>query len=238
MKKVAVILAILPLALIVGACSRQGPGAGSRSIVAPNPPPQPEVEEAAWVTDRSAVGSAAATAAAHPLVREALEAADPAKLAFVSGYALRGLGRTVGGTSIAITILPYITQGDPTHATFLSLLESGGEAAVSHAEMIWGRDPRPDEVGYEAFTLGGARGWIREDDLRMASVTRDGSLSPERFNHQKFLTCFSTAGPQACSAGASIANQIAPSVPYHEAIGCAVGTAVAAIGCAAAAVGK
>lgn len=240
MKSVAVVLAILPLMIAAGACTRQG-GRGTapdRSLVAPEPPPQPVVRDASWVTNREEVARAASAAAAHPLVQRALEAADPSGLTFVAGYALRGSGRTDRDRSISITILPYITRGDPTHATFISLLESGGEAAVSHAEMIWGRDPRPDEAGYEVFSVGGAHGWIREDELRLASVARDGSLSPERLNWTKFLTCFETLGPQLCSSGASIAGQLAPGVPYHEAVGCAVGTAVAAVSCAAVAWGR
>jgi hypothetical protein len=239
MKSVAVVIAILPLAIAVGACSRQGEsGTGkSHAIVAPETPSQPLVHDAAWLSDRDAVAQAASAAAIHPLVRSVL-ANDPSRLEYLPAYALRGAGRTDRDNAISITILPYITNGDPTHATFISLLESGGEAAVSHAEILWGRDPRPDEAGYETFSVGGASGWIREDDLRMATVARDGSLSPERVNWKKFLTCFETLGPQLCSQGASIADQIAPTVPYHEAIGCAVGTAVAAVGCGAATWGK
>jgi hypothetical protein len=240
MKSVAVIIAILPLALLAGACTRDGAHGprGAGGVVAPEPPSPFGVREASWVVDRGEVARAASVAAAHPLVRRALEEGGGARLALVPGYALRGSGRTDGDRAIAVTILPFVTDGDSTHATFISLLESEAEAAVSHAEIIWGRDPRPDETGYEAFDAGGARGWIREDELRIVGMSRGGLLAPERLNWQKFLTCFSTMGPQLCSQGTSVANQVAPSVPYHEAIGCAVGTAVAAVGCAAAAWGK
>ena len=52
------------------------------------------------------------------------------------------------------------------------------------------------------------------------------------------MTCFAVLGPQLCSQGVSVSNQIAPNVPYHEAAGCAIGTAVAAVSCAATAMQK
>jgi hypothetical protein len=240
MKRLAVVLAILPLAIAMGACSRQGErGTGNgRSIVAPEPPPLPSVRDAAWVSDRTEVARAAAIAAAHPLVRRALEEADASQLAFVPGYALRGTGRTDDDRSVSITILPYVTRRDSTHATFLSLLESGGDAAVSHAEVIWGRDPRADETGFAPFDVGGARGWLREDDLRVAEAPRDGLLSPERFNKQKFFTCFESLGPQFCAQGAALSDVAAPGIAFHEAVGCAGGAAVAAAVCALAALEK
>lgn len=231
MKSIAVVVAVLPLVLLLGACERQE----VNRVAAPESTEgQAFVQEASWISDRAQVAQAASTAAAHPLVRRALDASGVGRLSFTPEYAIRAVGRTILNRTVAVITLPYVTAGDSTHATFISLLESGGEAAVSRAEMLWGRDPRPDELGFEAFYIGGVRGWIREDELRMASVERDGSLSPERLNRQKFMTCFSVLGPQLCSQGAAIANQVAPSVPYREAIGCGAGAAVAAVSCAAA----
>ena len=249
MKSLAVVLAILPLALAAGACTREP----AHRVVAPEPASSSTIRDGSWVSDRGQVAQAASIAAAHPLVREALDATGTSRLAYAPEYSLRAVGRTVGDRSIALTILPYVTGGDPTHATFLSLLENDGEPAVSRAEIIWGRDPRSDEPGFSPFYLEGARGWIREDDLRLASATpaataggapADGApaagaaRSPERFNKQKFLTCFQDLGPQLCSQGIAISNQVAPTVPYHEAIGCGAGTAVAALSCAALATSK
>jgi hypothetical protein len=244
MKSLAVVLAILPLALAVGACTREP----AHRVVAPEPASSSTIRDGSWVSDRGQVAQAASIAAAHPLVRQALESSDASRLAYTPEYSLRAVGRTVRDRSIALTILPYVTGGDPTHATFVSLLENDGESAVSRAEIIWGRDPRSDESGFTPFYLEGTRGWIREDDLRSASATpeapTDGASaggaarSPERFNRQKFLTCFQELGPQLCSQGISIANQVAPTVPYHEAIGCGAGTAVAALSCAALATSK
>ena len=71
-----------------------------------------------------------------------------------------------------------------------------------------------------------------------ATATSGPARSPERFNRQKFLTCFQDLGPSFCSQGIALSNQIAPTVPYHEAIGCGAGTAVAALSCAALATSK
>ena len=239
MKSLAVVLAILPLALAVGACTRDP----AHRVVAPESASSATIRDGSWVADRDQVARAASIAAAHPLVREALDASGAARLAYAPAYSLRATGRTVRDRSIALTILPYVTGGDPTHATFISLLENDGESAVSRAEIIWGRDPRSDEAGFAPFYLQGYRGWIREDDLRVATaaagaVADGAALSPERLNKEKFLTCFQNLGPQLCSQGISISNQIAPTVPYHEAIGCGVGTAVAALSCAALATSK
>src|SRR5262245_8821905 len=178
MKTIAVALALLPLAFLAGACTRDG----AKSVAKPEPQPPSAVAEAAWVTDRNEVTRAASIAAQNPLVRAVLREHESDRLTYAPEYALRGRGRTVAGRSVTVTILPYVTDRDETHGTFVSLLEVGGEVGVSHAEIIWGRDPRSDEVGYEAFMLWGRQGWIREDDLRAATVQRDGSLSPERVN--------------------------------------------------------
>ena len=238
MKRVIVVAFVLPLALLLGACSREG---GNR-LAAPEVPTVGEIgtlaREATWVSDRNQVSAAAATAAAHPLIRRIVEDAGAGRLAFRPEVAMRAVGRSARGHAVAITILPFATGGDETHATFISLLESEGESAVSSAELIWGRDPRSDEVGFDAINIGGARGWLREEDLRMAPAPGAPLLTPERFNKQKFLSCFQILGPQLCSQGIAISNQAAPGVPYHEAIGCAVGTAAAAVTCAATAMSK
>ncbi len=232
MKNIVVAAVVLPVALLLGACSRE---AGNRVVTPEAAEERALVRAASWVSDRDQVSKAASTAAAHPLVRRALDEAGADRLAFAPEYAIRAVGRSSRDRAIALTTLPYTTAGDPTHATFVTLIESEGESAVSSAELLWGRDPRPDEVGFEPIVIGGMRGWIREADLRMAPAPGAPLLSPERVNRMKFMTCFETLGPQLCSQGIAISNQIAPSVPYHEAIGCAAGTAVAAISCAAAA---
>ena len=244
MKSLAVVLAILPLALAVGACTREP----ARRVAAPEPVSSSTIRDGSWVSDRAQVAQAASIAAAHPLVRRALQASGASGLAYAPEYSLRATGRTVRDRSIALTILPYVTGGDPTHATFISLLENDGESAVSRGEMIWGRDPRSDEPGYSPFYLQGVRGWIREDDLLVATdasggtepgaSAEAGARSPERFNKQKFLTCFMELGPQLCSQGIAVSNQIAPTVPYHEAVGCAGGMAAAGLTCAAMAMAK
>ena len=236
MKRIIVVAFVLPLALLLGACSREG----GNHLTSPEIPTAGEsgtlAREASWVSDRTQVSAAAVAAAAHPLIQRVMAETGADRLAYRAEYALRAVGRSARGHVVSITILPFTTGGDETHATFLSLLESEGESAVSSAELLWGRDPRPDEVGYESITIGGAHGWMREADLRMAPGAP--LLTPERFNREKFLSCFQLLGPQLCSQGIAISNQIAPTVPYHEAIGCAGGTAVAAISCGAAAMQK
>ena len=132
MKSLAVVVAILPLALAVGACTRQP----ANRVVAPEPAAEGTIRDGSWISDRDQVARAASRAAAHPLVRQALEAAAASRLAYAPEYSIRATGRTVRDRSVAVTILPYATGGDPTHATFISLIENDGESAVSHAEMI------------------------------------------------------------------------------------------------------
>lgn len=235
MKRIVIAAFLLPLALGLGACSREE---GQR-IAAPDASEDTYLaREASWVSDLEQVSRAASAAAAHPLFRRALAEAGVDRLTYRPEYTLRAVGRSARGHAVSVTILPYTTAGDETHATFLSLLESEGETGVSRAEMLWGRDPRPDEPGFEPFYLNGVRGWIREADLLQGQTPGAPLLTPERFNKEKFMTCFSQLGPSLCSQGSAIAQQIAPGVPYREAIGCAAGTAIAAISCAAAANGK
>ena len=146
MKRIVVALFLLPLAVALGACSREE---GHRIAAPENSEASTLVREASWVSDRAQVSQAAATAAGHPLIRRALEEAGADRLAFQPEYALRGIGRSLRDHAVSVTILPYTTGGDETHATFISLLESEGESAVSSAELLWGRDPRPDEAGFE-----------------------------------------------------------------------------------------
>lgn len=235
MKRILIAAFLLPLTLLAGACGREE----SHRVAAPDAPEETTLaREASWISDRDVVSQAASTAAAHPLIRRAIEEAGPGRLAYRPEYALRAVGRSARGHAVTITILPYTTAGDETHATFVSLLESEGETGVSSAEMLWGRDPRPDEIGFEPFYLAGVRGWMREADLLIAAAPGAPLLTPERFNRAKFMSCFRELGPSLCTQGAAIAQQIAPGVPYREAIGCAGGTAVAAISCAAAAMSK
>lgn len=234
MRTIVVVAAILPLALAVGACTKQD----DRTVVKPELSTPSLALEAEWVSDRNEVAAAASAAAVHPLVRATLAEHEADRLTYRPEFALRGRGVSNAGHAIGVTILPYVTGGDPTHATFVSLLESDGEAMVSHAELIWGRDPRPDETGYEAFVLGGARGWVREDDLRGVPAAAGGALSPERFKWPKFFTCFTETAPGLCAQGAAIGAQIAPGMPQAAAIGCGAGAALAGISCAAQAVGK
>jgi len=235
MKNILVTAVVLPLVLSLGACSREE---GNRVAAPETTEGRAFVREASWITDRTQVAQAASIAASHPLVRRALDEAGAGRLAFTPEYAIRAIGRTSLDRRVALTTLPHVTAGDPTHATFVTLIESEGESAVSSAELLWGRDPRADEIGVEPLFIGGIRGWIRESDLRMAAAPGAPLLAPERLNKRKFMTCFQTLGPQLCAQGVSIGRQIAPSVPYVEAIGCAAGTAAAAIGCAAAAWGS
>ena len=184
------------------------------------------------------MAAAASAAAANPLVRATLQDHIGDRLAYRGEFALRGRGVTNAGHDIAMTILPYVTNGDVTHATFVSLLESDGATGVSHAELIWGRDPRPDETGYTAVLWNGVRGWVREDDVLIATTAGSASLSPERFKWAKFFTCFMETAPGLCAQGAAIGTQIAPGVPQAAAIGCAAGAALAGASCAAQSMGK
>lgn len=235
MKRIAVLVFLLPLALLAGACAREE----TQRVAAPERPEETTLaREASWVADREQVARAASVAAAHPLIRRAIDEAGSDRLAYRPEFALRAVGRSARDHAVAVTILPYTTAGDETHATFVSLIESEGEASVSRAEMLWGRDPRPDEAGFEPFYLNGIRGWIREADLLTMAAPGSPLLSPERVNWKKFMTCFNELGPSLCSQGAAIASQVAPGVPYREAIGCAAGTAIAAISCASQASSK
>ncbi len=231
MKNIAVVAVLLPVALVAGACNQDGKERRSVSI-ATKPPAEAQVLEASWVESRDQVAQAASIAAAHPLVRSALELAGPGRLAYQPQFALRVNGRSTTDQRVSVTILPYTTNEDPTHGTFVSLIERGGVTAVSRAEILWGRDPRSDEVGFEPLVVHGITGWIREDDTRVAAAGRFPNLGAEVINKAKFMTCFGILGPQLCTQGSTIAGEIAPGLPYREVVGCAVGTAIAAITCA------
>lgn len=230
MKNIAVVAVVLPIALLVGACNQDG----KQRVAGPDlaGSEEPSVLEASWVESRDQVAQAASIAAAHPMIQSALTAAGQDRLAYQPQFALRATGRSSADERVSVTILPYATDGDQTHGTFLSLIERGRVTAVSRAEILWGRDPRQDEIGFELFIIRGVRAWIREEDPVVSAAGRLPNLGAEVINKAKFLACFGTLGPMLCSQGAQIANETAPGFPYREAIGCAAGTAVAAITCA------
>jgi hypothetical protein len=229
MKTIGIIAAILPLALVVGACAKRD----GANTLAPDPPGARDeivVRDAAWVTDRDAVHQAAAAAARQPLVQAAIAEYGADRLREMPQHHIRAVGATTTGMPVEFTMLSFMADGDETHGVFITQGSAGGESVTQRAEMIFGRDPRPDEPGFAPYSVQGSLVWIRDD-----GAVRPGGVSgaPERVDYIKFLSCMISNAPSACDAGATIASTIAPAVPQARAIGCGVGVAVAAIGCLA-----
>jgi len=229
MKVLRCIAIVLLLVMAAAGCGRKE----STRVVAPQPPSQEiQVVEAHWVFERDALASAIELAASSPLVRRAVVETPSPRLTPVYGYAVRAEGTVSGGVQVGATILPYIVDGDSTHAVFISLLERDGKQQAEASELILGREPTSLETGFTPLRIGDRIGWVKGGNSYVAGA--DGPrLSPQKFKWMKFATCLMGAAGQACSTGADIGRTVAPGVPYAAAVGCAVGVALVAAGCAA-----
>lgn len=230
MKVLRCIAIVLPIVMVAAGCGRKE----STRVVAPPPSGQdPQIVEAHWVMERDALTGAIQLAASSPLVRRAVVGAGNVRLTPVFRFAVRAEGTEKGGARVGATILPYILDGDSTHAVFISLLERDGKQLVQAAELILGREPTALETGFGPVRIGDRIGWIKNGSSYAFGADGVAQLSPEKFNWVKFITCFLGGAENACSTGSSVAQGIAPGVPNIAAIGCGVGVALLAVSCAA-----
>ena len=171
-------------------------------------------------------------ASSHPLVARTISAIADRRLRLEPTYAIRAAGATAGGLRSAVTLLPYGRAEDPTWATFVALMERDGVTRVQSFDLIVGREPTMLEPGFSAVELaGGARGWIREHDVLLPDTRSVPGRAPERFSILRWGSCFFGLAPGWCGAGAKIAQEAAPGVPWAGAVGCGAGLAAAAVAC-------
>ena len=186
------------------------------------------------MTDKDALEREVRSAAASPLVQHALVSSDHPRLTPVHHLAVRAVGRLADGSPVGVTILPYVVDGDVTHATFISLIDGGAAKVADVGELIVGREPTPLETGFLPVNLGSRIGWVKGVSAYRAAPGGEASrLSPAKWKWAKFVQCFFEEAPGACAAGKSIGETVAPGVPRAGAIGCGIGVAGAAVGCAA-----
>lgn len=226
---VAAVAAVLPLLVLTSACSREG----ARRVVAPAPPSDaPQVTGARWVWEPAALAGAVQAAGRSPLVQRALSQAPVAGLRPRFDLAVRAVGDVEGAGEAALTILPYSVNGDPTHAAFVSVAEGSGQEAAEFAEMILGRDPNPDEMGYHSIVWGNQVAWVRTGDAWLLPAG-GANRAPLRRQWTKLFDCLSERMPTGCAAGSAIASELVPGEPRAAAIGCGIGAAAGAISCVA-----
>lgn len=221
--------AVLPLLVLTSACSRES----KRNAVAPMLRDRPSVTGARWVWEPSALASAVRAAGSSPLVQRALsEAPIPAARVHARhDLAIRAIGDATDGGAVGLTILPYEVRDDPTHAAFVSVAEGYGAQVVEFAEMILGRDPMPDEIGFHQVVWNGKVAWIRSSEGFVAT-SESARPSPAKRQWTKLFDCLATRMPTGCAAGAAIANELVPGEPRATAIGCGIGAAAGAASCA------
>jgi hypothetical protein len=230
MKVLRCIAIVLPIVMVAAGCGRKE---STRVVAPPTSTEDPQILEAHWVTERGALSGAVQLAASSPLVQRAVVGSGNVRLTPVFRYAVRAEGTEKGGVRIGATVLPYILDSDSTHAVFISLLERDGKQLAEAQELILGREPTALETGFTPLRLGDRIGWLRNGSTYALDVDGRPRLSPEKFNWPKFITCFLGGAEDACNAGSSIAQAIAPGFPYSAQIGCGVGVALHAVGCAA-----
>ncbi len=229
MNQVRCFAIVLPIAFAALGCAREE----STRIVDPPPESRIEVAEAHWVTDRDALAGAVQKAAASPLVRRALIGGPNPRLTPLHQLAVRAVGVLRDGATVGVTILPYMVDGDSSHATFISLIDGGAVQIADVGDLIAGREPTALETGFIPVNLGGRIGWVKGVTSYSAALDGTPRLSPERLKWTKFVECLLGGAAAACESGADIADTIAPGVPRARAIGCGVGVAALAVGCAA-----
>ena len=227
---------LLPLLLLASSCSR----GGEKSVLAPVPE-QPrhvtQVAEMRWVWEHDALSGAVLAASRNPLVQRALVDAPVSGLVPRPDLAIRAVGADSDGAPIGFTILPYSVGGDRTRAAFVSVAQAFGREAVEFAELIVGREPRPEETGFERAVWGNQIVWVRTGDA-YELVSRGGHLAPMKRNWGRFFSCLTERMPAGCAAGASIANDLAPAFPRAAAVGCAIGALGGAASCVLDMLGK
>jgi len=226
---VAGVAAVLPLLLLTSACSNKG----ERRIAAPDPPSdRPQVSGARWVWEPAALAGAVQAAGKNPLVQRALSQAPIAGLKPRFDLAVRAVGEVEDMGQVGLTILPFAVNGDPTRAVFVSVAEGNEQEAAEFAEMIMGREPNADEIGYHSVAWGNQVAWVRSGD---AWVVPSGSAhqAPVRRQWTKLFDCLAQRMPTGCAAGATIAEELVPGSPHAAAIGCGIGAAAGGVSCVA-----
>jgi hypothetical protein len=230
MKVLRCIAIVLPILMAAAGCGRKE---STRAVAPLAPSQEPQVIEAQWVMDRDALEGAIQVASASSLVRRVIALTPNVRLTRAYRYAVRAEGKLSGGERIGATVLPYIVDDDPTHAVFVSLLNRDGKEQAEASELIFGREPTALETGFRPVHIGDAIGWVKTGSTFVAGAEGLARLSPERFKWMRFIECLIDGAADACSAGAGVGSIVAPGVPYASAIGCGVGVALRAIGCAA-----
>jgi hypothetical protein len=185
-----------------------------------------------WVWEPEALAGAVRLAGTSPLVQRALAAAPIEGLRARHDLAIRAVGDGSDGAPVGFTILPYSVAGDPTRAAFVSMVQGFGREAAEFAEMIVGREPRPDEVGFHSVVWGDRIVWIRSGEAYAVSSS-GANRSPMKRQWTKFFDCLAQRMPTGCAAGSAIAEEIAPGEPRAAAIGCGLGAAAGAGSCIA-----
>jgi hypothetical protein len=233
--------AALLLAVVTGACSRET----EKRITAPVPS-EPVVTGMRWVWEPASLAAEVRRAGSNPLVQRALAEAGVTGMRARHDLAIRAIGVGPDGAPVGFTLLPYAIPDDPTRAVFISSAEGLSTEAVEIVEMIAGREPRANEIGFEPVLFAGRLVYIHTKDSYVPAPpdppapsdpwypkqpARRGAESPVRRSFTKLFGCLAERMPQGCAAGASIADEIAPGVPKAAAIGCGVGAAIGAGSC-------
>jgi hypothetical protein len=177
--------------------------------------------------------------ARHPLYRRALSSIGAARLSATPQYTVREEAMLEGGGSLEFTMLPFIVNGDSSHAFFATLARMNDREEILVSQLIAGRDPAWDETGFTAVSFQGETIWVKDGEAYAMNAGAPARLAPGRFNPMRMLQCIlETAGPM-CATGATIGTTIAPEFPAASAaVGCAVGTAVSAGLCVATSLAK
>jgi hypothetical protein len=226
---------VVLLSLVLLGCSREEP----KRVAAPDPfagsKPEPDALEARWVDGPDLV-RAISLAASHPLVERAFTALAGSRLRFLARSAVQAVGTMPGGEAVRVTLLPYVTDEDPTFATYITLVQRTGRAIAIPWDWIEGREPTSLETGFEPVDLSGRRGWVRQHDGFALTAGPSPRRAAERFKFPVFARCVEQHAPPMCAAGATVGGSIGSAdgpggAAAGAAIGCGVGAAMAVIGC-------
>jgi hypothetical protein len=220
--------AVLPLLLLATSCSR----GNEKRVVAPNPTVDPpHVTTGRWIWEPDGLAGAVREARSNPLVQRALATATVTGLNPRNDLAVRAVGEDSRGLPVGLTILPFSVGRDSSRAAFISVAEGSGRQAAEFAEMIVGRDPRPDETGFTQTTWGNQIVWVRTGDAYELAPGM-AHPAPMKRSWNKLFKCLAERMPMGCAAGSDIAGDFAPGNPRAAAVGCAIGAAVGGLSCA------
>ncbi|HZI89362.1 MAG TPA: hypothetical protein VFD83_02805 [Candidatus Polarisedimenticolia bacterium] len=231
MKRFKVLLAVVvlaaPAALVMSGCSKEP----AKRVLAPRTIRLQEVRDARFIEEDAERRDVTERAARSPLVARAIgDQIHDSRLAFVPSGVVAAVGTADDGSAVRFTVLPYQYTDDVNHALYFALLEWKGQSKVETFEMLRNRKPDANS-GFQPLNDARHGLWLRQGPDYVLAQTGVERRAPERFNVNRFSTCFMAMCDVLLSQVSRVCDGFGD-FPHCVTIGSAGAFAVAAVACA------